>query len=617
MKNECQDEEISSENYHCNETTKINLLIDKKIKDETNFEPERGNWASKTEFLLSCAGYAIGIGNVWRFPYLCYRNGGGAFLVPYLLMLFFCGIPLFFMESSMGQFSSTGCITLFRMSPIFKGAGFAIVIVNLICTMYYNVIIAYPLLFMAMSIKNKLPWSDCDHPWNSENCLKLGGDIQGHRNATSQIGNLKAKTPADEFFHNEILQISSGINEIGGIVWPVFVCNLISWIIVYLCICNGVKTVGKVVYFTATFPFVILFVLLIRGITLPGAMDGILFYISPEWSQLTNLKVWADAAIQIFFSLGPGWGGIVNMASYNPFKNNNRMDSIFVPILNCGTSIFAGFVVFSILGFMSYKTGLPVSSVATGGPGLAFVTYPEAITMLPFPQLWAILFFFMLYLLGMDSCFVQIEAIISSVTDAYPKLRNHKHRVTAVSIFIMFLGSIIFVTNGGMYILQLFDWYAASISVMLICFVEVLIVGWTYGCENFVRDVEFMIGEKLHFWWPLCWKYITPSILSFIFVTTIIFNTRVSYNGINYPEWAIAIGWGSCLISMICIPGYMIYYLFSKKGSLKENLIIGTNPSEEWGPGDSKDRAEWKKFILKNRKSSVDSIRNGVNVTKF
>lgn len=616
MNNKNQDDQISGDEFHCNETTKINLLIEKTI-EKTNSEPERGNWASKTEFLLSCAGYAIGIGNVWRFPYLCYRNGGGAFLVPYLLMLFFCGIPLFFMESSMGQFGSTGCITLFRMSPIFKGAGFAIVIVNLICTMYYNVIIAYPLLFMAMSIKNKLPWSDCDNPWNSKNCLKLGGDIQVHRNATSQIGNLKTTTPADEFFHNQILQISSGINEIGGIVWPVFICNLISWIIVYLCICNGVKTVGKVVYFTATFPFVILFVLLIRGITLPGAMDGILFYISPEWSQLTNLKVWADAAVQIFFSLGPGWGGIVNMASYNPFKNNNRMDSIFVPILNCGTSIFAGFVVFSILGFMSYKTGLPVSSVATGGPGLAFVTYPEAITMLPFPQLWAVLFFFMLYLLGMDSCFVQIEAIISSVTDAYPKLRNHKHRVTAVSIFIMFLGSIIFVTNGGMYILQMFDWYAASISVMSICFVEVLIVGWTYGCENFVRDVEFMIGEKLHFWWPLCWKYITPTILSFIFITTIVFNTRVSYNGIDYPDWAIGIGWCSCLISMLCIPAYMIYYLFSKKGSLKKNLITGTSPSESWGPGDEENRTEWKKFILKSKKHSVNSIINGVHVTKF
>lgn len=201
-----------------------------------------------------------------------------------------------------------------------------------------------------------------------------------------------------------MLQISSGINEPNGIVWPLFICNVISWIVIFLCIKNGVKSVGKVVYFTATFPFVILSILLIRGITLPGAIDGIKFYITPQWNQLTNINVWADASLQIFFSLGPGWGGIVNMASYNKFRNNTQFDSFLVPLMNSGTSIFAGFVVFSVLGYMSRMTGLPVSTVVAGGPGLAFITYPEAIAMLPMPQLWAILFFIMLYLLGVDSC---------------------------------------------------------------------------------------------------------------------------------------------------------------------------------------------------------------------
>ncbi|XP_058803162.1 sodium- and chloride-dependent glycine transporter 1-like isoform X1 [Phymastichus coffea] len=583
---------------------------------EERSEPARGSWASKTEFLLSCAGYAIGIGNVWRFPYLCYRNGGGAFLVPYLLMLFLCGIPLFFMESSMGQFGGTGCITMFRMSPLFKGAGFAIVIVNVICTMYYNVVIAYPLMFLAMSFRQTLPWEGCDNPWNTYNCLKLGGEVFAEKNETDQIRLIeKTKTPADEFFHNHILEISGSINELGGIVWPLFACNVVSWIIVYLCICNGVKTVGKVVYFTATFPFVILFILFVRGVTLPGATDGILFYIMPKWEELLNLKVWADAAIQIFFSLGPGWGGIVNMASYNPFRNNNRLDSILVPILNCGTSIFAGFVVFSVLGFMSFKTGLPISTVATGGPGLAFVTYPEAITMLPFPQLWAVLFFTMLYLLGMDSCFVQIEAIISSVTDAYPELRRRKSLVTFGSLVILFIGSTIFVTNGGMYVLQMFDWYAASISVISICLVEVIVVGWTYGCENFVRDVEFMIGEKLHWWWPFCWKYMTPVILSFIFVTTVLFNTRITYNGVDYPEWAVAVGWCSCLVSMLCIPGYIICYLVFGKGTLAEKIAHGTNPTSEWGPTQAEDREAWEKFVKSTRRLSNHPLVNGVKVT--
>ncbi|KAJ3632214.1 hypothetical protein MTP99_009234 [Tenebrio molitor] len=585
------------------------MSIDKVQSQDEN----RGNWANKYEFLLSCMGYAIGIGNVWRFPYLCYRNGGGAFLVPYLLMLFLCGIPLFFMESSLGQFASTGCITLFRISPLFKGAGFAIIIVNIICTAYYNVIIAYPLLFLANCFRAKLPWIDCDNSWNTDHCVKLGGQNAARSNANetflshqNETFENRMKTPADEFFHYHILQISDSIEDQGGIVWPLLLCNVIAWTITYLCIMKGVKSVGKVVYFTATFPFFILFVLLIRGLTLPGAWDGVFFYIYPQWHQLTNLKVWADAACQIFFSLGPGWGGIVNMASYNHFRNNNQLDSILVPILNCGTSIFAGFVVFSVIGFMSHETGLPISTVATGGPGLAFVTYPEAITMLPWPHVWAILFFLMLFFLGLDSCFVQIEAIISSVIDEYPSLRRHKMLVTLVSCCVMMVFSFLFVTNGGMYLLQLFDWYAASISVILICFVEVFIIGWTYGINNFVRDLEFMIQTKIHWWWILSWKIFNPVILASIFITTIVFNTRITYRGIVYPDWSITLGWCSCGVSIICIPLYMGYrLLYLEEGDLFERLKSAVRPTLDWGPADKEYRREWFKIVHYNKINDI------------
>ncbi|XP_011304951.1 sodium- and chloride-dependent glycine transporter 2 isoform X2 [Fopius arisanus] len=520
------------------------------------------------------------------------------------------------MESCMGQFGGTGCITMFRMSPLFKGAGFAIVIVNFICTMYYNVIISYPLVFLSMSFKDKLPWEDCDNPWNTPSCIMIN-DVRVE-NTTEVEGLLqKVSTPAEEFFNNHVLEISPGVDEIGGIVWPLFICNLISWIVVFLCIFNGVKSVGKVVYFTATFPFFILFILLLRGVTLPGASDGIWFYITPKWSQLTNLRVWADAAIQIFFSLGPGWGGIVNMASYNQFRNDNRLDAIWIPILNCGTSIFAGFVVFSVLGFMAHRTGLPIAAVATGGPSLAFETYPAALTMLPFPQLWSVLFFAMLYFLGMDSCFVQIEAIISSVTDAYPNLRKRKQLVAMGSIFILFLGSLIFVTNGGMYLLQMFDWYAASVSVISICLAEVIVVGWTYGCDNFVRDVEFMLGNKLNPWWPYSWKYITPVILTLIFATTIVFNTRISYNGVQYPEWAVFLGWCSCMVSMICIPGYMIYFLLTTKGSFKKRFEVGTSPTPKWGPQKAGDREAWKRYLSGTTSDPELSNINIIRITSL
>lgn len=168
-------------------------------------DDDRGHWKSKTEFLLSCLGYAIGTGNVWRFPYLCYRNGGGAFLFPYLLMLAFCGIPLFFMEMCWGQFASTGCLTMFRIAPMLKGAGYAIVVVNFICTIYYNTIIAYPIMFIVKSMATTLPWMHCNNAWNTPYCLEITHNINdtqaNERNLTEFTMNRSLyKTPADEFF---------------------------------------------------------------------------------------------------------------------------------------------------------------------------------------------------------------------------------------------------------------------------------------------------------------------------------------------------------------------------------------------------------------------------------
>ncbi|XP_037961169.1 sodium- and chloride-dependent glycine transporter 1 [Teleopsis dalmanni] len=553
-------------------------------------DKNRGKWGSKTEFMLSCIGYAVGIGNVWRFPYLCYRSGGGAFLVPYLLMLFFCGIPLFFMEIVMGQFSSTGCIGVFRLAPLLKGAGFAIVVVNFFCTCYYSVILAYPLLFMKKIFTNTLPWTSCNNSWNTEHCIDISE--LAHHNFTDHSG---FKTPADEFFHLEILKLSSGISELGEIVWPLFWCLVLAWLAVYICIIKGIKTVGKVVYFTATFPFFILIVLFMRGITLTGAMKGILFYIKPEWSRLLDLKVWADAAIQIFFSLGPGWGGIVNMASFNEFRNNAKTDAIIIPIVNCFTSIFAGFVVFSVLGFLSHQTGIPVATVATSGPGLAFVTYPQAIAMLPLPHLWAALFFLMLFLLGLDSVFVQIEAIISSVLDEIPKLRAYKFVTTITTCTVMFLMSIIMVTRGGMFILQLFDWYAASISVIFICILEVAMVSWIYGVQNFIDDIYFMTGKKPGLIWYICWKYVTPIILIGIFFTTIVFNRDITYNGIVYPMWAITIGWLSCCTSIACIPIYILYRMCGNRKDFRNHLRESLTAAD-WTPADEQNRLGYEEF---------------------
>lgn len=271
-------------------------------------------------------------------------------------MLLLCGVPLYLLETSLGQFSSLSAISIFKtLAPALKGCGYAMLFVNFIVTMQYNLLISYPILFLWECFKTAIPWKTCGNSWNTDKCVPVNqenaSDIFALNKNLTQTE--KFKTAADEFFHNQILNISSDPSTVGEIVWPIFLIDMLSWIVLFLCVIKGVKSVGKVVYVSATFPYLILSILFFRGITLPGALKGIQFYIVPKWEKLLNLEVWADAASQIFFSVGMGWGGIINMASYNKFDNNLKTDSTFLPLVCCGTSIFSGFVVFSVLGYLS------------------------------------------------------------------------------------------------------------------------------------------------------------------------------------------------------------------------------------------------------------------------
>ncbi|CAG0894999.1 unnamed protein product [Darwinula stevensoni] len=562
----------------------------------------RDTWATKLEFILSCLGYAIGLSNVWRFPYLCYKNGGGAFFVPYFTMLFACGIPIFFLEMALGQFNSCGVLSVFRICPIFKGVGFAMIIVNILVSAYYNVILAYTLFYMGVGFSPRLPWASCDNSWNTPNCIQFDYDTFQLNNATMANGT----SSTEEFFSKYMLEISDGITESGSFVWKLVVCVFVSWIVIFFCLWKGVKSIGKVVYFTATFPFVMLLVLCIRGVTLPGAWTGILYYVVPQWDKLADFKVWSDAALQIFFSLGAGWGATITVASYNPFHNNLQMDSILVPITNCLTSVFAGFVVFSVLGFLSHATGIPVDQVATHGPQLTFITYPQAIALMPLAPVWAVLFFFMLYTIGLDSQFAQVETVISALQDEFPCLRDRKFVVAGGSCIVMFLISLPCVTQAGMYVLQLLDWYCASVSIFLTCLCEIFLIVGIYGVNNFIRDIECMLRKSIMPFWKYCWAFVTPTVLVGISITTVVSNGRVTYGDYQYPDWAVGLGWIAAFSSMIWIPVYAIYKVSSSQGTFWQRLKASVRCSPDYGPLLDQDRKEW---MLKTYKATSEVAR--------
>ncbi|KAG9335218.1 hypothetical protein JZ751_005573 [Albula glossodonta] len=559
---------------------------------------ERGQWSNKLEFVLSVAGEIIGLGNVWRFPYLCYKNGGGefsylcykngggefsylcykngggefsylcyknrggefsylcykngggefsylcckngggAFFIPYLIFLFTCGIPVFFLETSLGQFTSEGGITCWRkISPLFEGIGYATQVIVALLNFYYIIVLAWGIFYLSFSFTWDLPWSSCNNTWNTESCVEFQ-----RRNDSISYSNLQnATSPVIEFWERRALRISSGIDHIGVLHWDLALCLLIAWVMCYFCIWKGVKSTGKVVYFTATFPYVMLIILLIRGVTLPGASRGIQFYLYPDLGRLADPQVWMDAGTQIFFSYAI------------------CLDCLALCFLNSGTSFIAGFAIFSILGFMSYEQNVPISEVAE--------------------SVWACFFFIMIVLLGLDSQFVCVESLVTAVVDMYPSVFRRKNRrelfILAVAI-VSYLMGLIMLTEGGMYVFQLFDYYAASgMCLLFVAIFETVCIAWIYGADRFYDNIEDMIGYRPGPLIKYCWLFFTPATCFGTFAFSLIKYTPLKYNNeYVYPWWGYALGWLLALSSMVCIPLWVLYKICTTKGTLREEKLL-------------------------------------------
>uniref|UniRef100_A0A8C2G3V2 Transporter n=1 Tax=Cyprinus carpio TaxID=7962 RepID=A0A8C2G3V2_CYPCA len=533
---------------------------DKKVVNE------RGQWNNKIEFVLSVAGEIIGLGNVWRFPYLCYKNGGGAFFVPYVIFFICCGIPVFFLETALGQFTSEGGITCWRkVCPLFEGIGYATQVIEAHLNVYYVVILAWAIFYLFNCFTTELPWASCGHYWNTAIDHFNLQNVTAHLTCVHVVHDCWEGYSFQTVFpsRRRVLKISSGIEEVGSLRWELALCLAIAWVICYFCIWKGPKSTGKVVYVTATFPYFMLLILLLRGITLPGAANGIKFYLYPDISRLSDPQVWVDAGTQIFFSYAICLGCLTALGSYNSYNNNCYRDCIMLCCLNSGTSFVAGFAIFSVLGFMAYEQNVPIEAVAESGPGLAFIAYPKAVTMMPWSPLWACLFFMMLIFLGLDSQFVCVESLVTAIVDMYPKTFRVGYRRE-----LLILG----MSVGGMYVFQLFDSYAASgMCLLFVAIFESICIGWIYGSDRFYSNIEDMIGYKPIFFIKWCWKYFTPGICAGIFLFFLIKYKPLKYNNVyTYPDWGYGIGWMMAMSSMVCIPLGILFQIWKTEGTFRE-----------------------------------------------
>jgi len=332
-------------------------------------------------------------------------------------------------------------------------------------------------------------------------------------------GDCCLKDPQLYYFYTNALEVSNSISNTGGINGKLAGCLILAWVVVYLCIVKGVKSSGKAVYFTATFPYVILVIMFFVGVTLPGAGIGLKALFYPDFTRLSDPQIWMDAATQMFFTLSLGFGALVSFSSYMPRKNNCVRDAYTVVLINCATSIFAGIVVFSILGHRELVTGQKVTEVG-GGAGLAFITFCDAFLQMPVSPLWSCLFFIMLILLGIDSEFGTLEGAIAPFYDMkWVKMR--KELFTGLAAFVMMLIGLALVTKSGYYVFQIFDDFAVSLGLLFIAFFQTIAVSWVYGTDKFSNDIEYMTGKRPYLFWMICWKYISPFAIFVIFIANV------------------------------------------------------------------------------------------------
>ncbi|XP_045161713.2 sodium- and chloride-dependent glycine transporter 1-like isoform X2 [Mercenaria mercenaria] len=561
-------------------------------------ETVRETWGGEFEFVLSLVGYTVGLGNIWRFPYFCYKNGGGCAIIPFILFLTVCGGPLYYMEVCLGQWSGTSPITVWNICPLLKGLGLLMVSLSLIYIWYYAAAFSWVIYFLIQSFFPTLPWSKCGNSWNTELCIDASTNITEKMLNMTDHGlntSINFRTSGTEYFERNVLRKSSGIDTVGPVHLPLTGCFFLGWLFVFLCLAKGVKTLGKVVYVTVTLPYILLTVLLIRGVTLDGAWNGLQHYFIPDFSKLIHGQVWMEAAVQCFFSLGPAWGGAITMASFNKFNHNALRDSVVVCFADAFTGIYSGVVVFSVLGFLSKETGTPLNELPFSGASLAFIAYPEALSRLPAPHVWSVLFFLTLVLVGIDTQFGCFETVTNAVIDLnYKKLQKYRLLISAGLVTFLFITGLPLTTSAGYYIFMLIDSYMGTFNLVGTALLECIVIAWIYGANRFSADIEMMMGSRPSLILRIIWCFIIPVFLLGILIPTIVTYSTPTVGDYKFPSHANIVGnvFAFAPISLIFIVA--IYQVIRQRVSRKSvrNLL---KPASCWLPNDLKQRKIYKK----------------------
>ncbi|GAA0428748.1 sodium-dependent transporter [Lentibacillus halophilus] len=485
----------------------------------------RSQWGTRAGFILAAIGSAVGLGNIWRFPATAYENGGGAFMIPYLVALLTAGIPILIMEFTMGhKYRGSSPLTYSRINKNAEWVGWWGVIIAFVISTYYSVIIAWAISYSIFSLN--LSWG-----------------------------------PDTEAFMTEDYLQTVAAGEFGGFVPGVLIPLIIVWLVVlgvlYRGVRKGIEIANRIFIPTLVVVFLII---VIRAITLPGALEGLNAFFTPDLSAILDGQVWVAAYGQIFFSMSIAFAIMITYSSYLPKKSDLTNNAFIVGFGNSSFELLCGIGVFSVLGFMAVEQGLPVNEVVTGGVGLAFMVFPQIINQFPaLNELFGFLFFASLVLAGMSSLISIIETYIAGLVDKFNLSRG---KAVLFGGGLAALVSLVFATRGGLNFLDAADYFINQFGVAFIGLVEVVLMAWILRkLGDFRKHADAISDIKLGVWWTFSLSVITPIVLGYtmfdLFKTNLLkeFDTETG-NYENYPDFFVTYnGWfiagGAIMVGII------------------------------------------------------------------
>src|SRR3990167_1613035 len=497
------------------------------------------------EYWMVALGTAVGFGCIWRFPYMVFRNGGAAFLIPYYLLIWLFGAPLMALETAIGQYFRTGAVSMYRkVSEKYQGIAWVGIAACFVVGTLYIYLLAYVFLYLKETLVG-LPYLD---------------------GAEDQILKLTR-----EFYYTKILNISTKKDTLEGFHWPLLITVIFSWLLVYYVIRNGISQTGKIAVFTVLSPYILLLVFLIRVSMLDGFGQGLMYLFYPDFTKLFTFQIWKDAMTQVAFQLSVGQTMMIVFASFRKVNRKYVLPSRLIPFINSMTGIIASLIIFGYLGFYCKKYNLEIDSLDIAGPGLVFITIPACLSTMWWPTFWILLMMLNLVLIGIDSQFGICESCIYLIEDLKLEWNGELIESSKIKIGVMgfmALCGLPIATRGGTYVLELIDTFGFAIPCSISMFGTVYIWVKKTKIENLFSQLSRATGESFPKFELQALQTlglpVTVAMIGICMYMTII-------NGIIHNTFTLTFMLiGICITTVAVLPGVYYYWRYKDSADIED-----------------------------------------------